>query len=387
MSSTPSEERAANARAALFVDAAAARLGLNPTDLRCLDLVIGEETITPSRLAALSGLTSGAITGVLDRLEAAGLVRRDSDPADRRRFVVRLLPDRQAEVDELYAGLVHGIDGLLAGLGEPERAAVEAYRVAHRDLLERETLLLRAGSREDGEVVPPAASAPAEPAGVWLQSAPRRGIVRATLIFESGAARLTFHTTAIPGQETRLVAEAGNSRLNLTADAGADDLFSAAFTGPRPDLRVAGATITVRYRFRGFLQRRSAEISLNPEVRWTIVVRGGLSDLDGDLRGLMLDGLDLKGGATRLKLALPEPKGSVRLLFKGNTSAAELRHPASAALSLDVAGTVERLRFGSGRAVSARGKTHHETDGYAGSVDRYQAVFKGNASQLVVRPD
>jgi DNA-binding MarR family transcriptional regulator len=381
MSSTPQRERAENARAAAFGDAVAARLGLNATDLRCLDLVIGEDAISPTRLASLSGLTSGAITGVLDRLEAAGLVRRDADPIDRRRFVVRVLPDRQAEIDELYAGLVGGLDRILAAYDEPARAAIDGFRTAHRDLLEQETLRLRARATEDR---PPVAEAEA-PAGVVVERAPRQGLTRGTLIFESGAARLTFHSTAIPGQsETRLVAEAGNSRLALTADANPDDLYSASFSGPRPETRVAGGTVTIRYRFRGFLQRRSAEIALNPEVRWTIVVRGGLSDFDADVRGLPLDGLDLKGGATRVVLILPEPRGTVRLLFKGNASKADVRYPRTTPLSLDVKGNVEKLRFAGGRALAVRGKTHQETESYAGSVDRFQAVFRGNATDLVV---
>jgi DNA-binding MarR family transcriptional regulator len=380
MSSTPEQERAENARAAAFGDAVAARLGLNATDLRCLDLVIGEDAISPTRLASLSGLTSGAITGVLDRLEAAGLVRRDADPIDRRRFVVRVLPDRQAEIEELYAGLVGGLDQILAAYDTASRAAIDGFRSARRDLLERETLRLRARATEDRPAAEPTAAT-----GVIVERAPRHGLTRGTLIFESGAARLTFHSTAIPGQgETRLVAEAGNSRLALTADANPDDLYSASYSGPRPETRVAGGTVTIRYRFRGFLQRRTAEIALNPEVRWTIVVRGGLSDFDVDVRALTLDGLDLKGGATRIALLLPEPRGTVRLLFKGNASAAELRHPRNAPISLDVKGNVEKLRFGGGRALAVRGKSHQETEGYAGSVDRFQAVFRGNATDLTV---
>src|SRR4051794_38680376 len=196
MSSTPEHERAENARAAAFGDAVAARLGLNATDLRCLDLVIGEDAISPTRLASLSGLTSGAITGVLDRLEAAGLVRRDADPTDRRRFVVRVLPDRQAEINELYSGLVSGVDALLAGYPADARVVVEAFRAAHRDLLERETLRLRAKAAEDR----PESALPGASDAV-VERAPRGGLGRATLIFESGAARLTFHATPVAGQE------------------------------------------------------------------------------------------------------------------------------------------------------------------------------------------
>ena len=76
-------------RAALFQEAAAERLGLNVTDLRCLAMAHAEPGMSASRLAELSGLTSGAITGVLDRLERAGLLRREADPDDRRRTLVR----------------------------------------------------------------------------------------------------------------------------------------------------------------------------------------------------------------------------------------------------------------------------------------------------------
>ena len=70
----------------------ASSLGLNATDLRCLELAWSEAEMTPTRLAELSGLTSGAVTGVLDRLERARFVRRESDPNDRRRLLVRVDP-------------------------------------------------------------------------------------------------------------------------------------------------------------------------------------------------------------------------------------------------------------------------------------------------------
>ena len=89
-------------RAALFQEAAAERLGLNVTDLRCLAMAHAEPGMTASRLAELSGLTSGAITGVLDRLERANLVRREADPADRRRTLVRGVPGREQEFRDTY---------------------------------------------------------------------------------------------------------------------------------------------------------------------------------------------------------------------------------------------------------------------------------------------
>ena len=62
----------------------AARLGLNPTDHRCLDLLHGQGEVTAGGLAEWTGLTTGAVTGMIDRLERAGFIRREAHPTDRR---------------------------------------------------------------------------------------------------------------------------------------------------------------------------------------------------------------------------------------------------------------------------------------------------------------
>src|SRR5437762_3613220 len=79
--------RALSAQAAAYYEALAERLGLNAPDLRSLELLSVEAGLTPGRLAELTGLTTGAITGVLDRLEKAGLVKREPDAQDRRRIL------------------------------------------------------------------------------------------------------------------------------------------------------------------------------------------------------------------------------------------------------------------------------------------------------------
>src|SRR6266436_276162 len=64
----------------LFHHAVAERLGIGPTDHKCLDLLRERGAITGSELAGLTGLTTGAITGVVARLETAGFLRRKPDP-------------------------------------------------------------------------------------------------------------------------------------------------------------------------------------------------------------------------------------------------------------------------------------------------------------------
>src|SRR5215469_18067052 len=69
----------------LFHHAVAVRLGLGPTDHKCLDLLRERGPMTGSDLGAITGLTSGAITGVVARLDRAGYLRREPDPLDGRR--------------------------------------------------------------------------------------------------------------------------------------------------------------------------------------------------------------------------------------------------------------------------------------------------------------
>lgn len=75
-----------------FDGLAAQRLGVTETDLHCLNIIETSGRLSAGELAAASGLTAGAITGVLDRLETAGFARRVPDPADRRRVNVKVTP-------------------------------------------------------------------------------------------------------------------------------------------------------------------------------------------------------------------------------------------------------------------------------------------------------
>jgi DNA-binding MarR family transcriptional regulator len=73
-------------------DAACRALGVNRTDGRCLDIIDREGPVAAGRLAQASGLTTAAVTAVIDRLERAGYARRIDDPKDRRRVLVELTP-------------------------------------------------------------------------------------------------------------------------------------------------------------------------------------------------------------------------------------------------------------------------------------------------------
>jgi DNA-binding MarR family transcriptional regulator len=85
-----------------FDNRAAEALGVNLTDLHCLNIVENRGGVTAGALAVEAGLTTGAVTGVVDRLERAGYARRVPDPADRRRVKIEVTDHFYARADEIW---------------------------------------------------------------------------------------------------------------------------------------------------------------------------------------------------------------------------------------------------------------------------------------------
>ena len=85
-----------------FDNLAAERLGLNRTDLHCLNIIENSGGLTAGELADEAGLTTGAVTGVIDRLERAGYARRVSDPADRRRVKLEVTPKFYSRANKIW---------------------------------------------------------------------------------------------------------------------------------------------------------------------------------------------------------------------------------------------------------------------------------------------
>ena len=81
---------------------AAEQLGINETDLHCLNIIENSGGLTAGELAAQSGLTNGAITGVLDRLERVGFARRVLDTNDRRRVHVEVTPEFYKRAERIW---------------------------------------------------------------------------------------------------------------------------------------------------------------------------------------------------------------------------------------------------------------------------------------------
>jgi len=78
-------------------------LGVNETDLRCLELLLAADELSPRELSVQLGLTTGSVTAMLDRLEKAQLLARTPHPVDRRRTVVKVTPDGARRCYEIIA--------------------------------------------------------------------------------------------------------------------------------------------------------------------------------------------------------------------------------------------------------------------------------------------
>jgi DNA-binding MarR family transcriptional regulator len=121
-----------------FHELVARRFGLNATDTRCLSFVAraGATEVTAGDLGRATGLTTGAITGILDRLERAEFVERIRDANDRRRVIVRPRPEACGRVAKLYESLGAAIMKLASSYTTAELEIIG-------DFLERDLAILK----------------------------------------------------------------------------------------------------------------------------------------------------------------------------------------------------------------------------------------------------
>ena len=127
----------------LFHHAVAERLGLGPTDHKCLDLLRDRGTMTGSELSAITGLTSGAITGVVSRLERAGYLRREQDPSDGRKQI--LSPARKGvNIQEVINPLREDVAASLEDFDSHQLTAISEFLSRSTGLIYRHAALLRA---------------------------------------------------------------------------------------------------------------------------------------------------------------------------------------------------------------------------------------------------
>jgi DNA-binding MarR family transcriptional regulator len=123
----------------LFDAVVSERAGINRTDWRCLDILGTRGPMTAGQLAQAVRLTTGAVTGVLDRLEAAGLVRRARDADDRRKVIVELTDEVARRGAPVYGPLVADAATAHAVFDTAELETITKFVQIERELLARHT--------------------------------------------------------------------------------------------------------------------------------------------------------------------------------------------------------------------------------------------------------
>jgi DNA-binding MarR family transcriptional regulator len=337
---------------ASFFRVAAARLGLAVTDLQVLDILdILDLTggTSAGQLAEVTGLTTGAITKILNRLEEAGLVRREPDQSDGRKVVVRLKEggDKLLEVRSLL-NTTPAWDAAASRFDTEKLAFLLEFLQQANEMSQNEIVQLQGGS--SGKLA--------------IYSAPLEDL-------ESGKLAITC----------------GISQLIVRADERMDNLYQARCEGPVPDVKANEGVVTIRYprRLLGLGRAEgTADVALTTAVPWRIALKGGSAEIIGELGGLDLAGLEVKGGFSKIHLVLPAPSGAVPIRILGGAPEIVVRRPAGVAARVQVKGWVAETIFDDQTISGAGNNMRLQSPGYDPTAPGYTIEITSYATRVAV---
>jgi DNA-binding MarR family transcriptional regulator len=335
---------------ASFVRAAAARMGVTVTDMQVIESLTSSGPMTAGQLADLTGLTTGAITGMLNRLEEAGLVRRERDPEDGRRVIVRINPDTDQ---------IRGIGPSFDSIGKALEEQISRYNDEQIAFLVEFLKRSNAASRQEIR---------------WLREAPRNeeDVYSAPL------------EDVVSG---RLVVASGLTQLTVRADAGMTELYQGRFEGSVPDVKTKDGVVTIRYPRHLWVLgggQGAAEVTLNVALPWWIVIQGGASDITAELGSLNLAGLEVKGGLSTIRLELPVPSGVVPIRISGGASQVTVRRPAGVPARVHLKGWASEFVFDDQRFSNLGNDVRLQSPGYEGTAPGYDIEVSSSVSMVTI---
>jgi predicted transcriptional regulator len=137
------ELKISSSRGIIFHQTLADFLGLNITDHKCLGFLLEEGPQTAGKLAELTSLTTGAVTGVIDRLEKAGYVKRERDPHDRRRVMIAPVYDNQVRMGSLFLSLYESSIEMCSHYTDQELSVILRFVAESSQMMVKETEKLK----------------------------------------------------------------------------------------------------------------------------------------------------------------------------------------------------------------------------------------------------
>lgn len=332
--------------------AAAEAHGVGATDFDALVLLDTAGPVAAGRMAEAMAITTGAVTGLIDRLERAGWVQRTRHEADRRQVLIELAPARREQLEAHWKERERLVAEALDADEDAELAPL-LEAIAERTLASLARPAVPRGERGEG---------PSDKASD-NERAPVGDIAHGRLRFATGVSRVALRGARIK------------------------DLYRATFHGKRPQIAVEPDGL-VSLQYKGFswfgMTGVSAELALTTAVPWAIEIRRGVSHLNADLRELEVTSIDITGGASECELALPRPRGLAMVRITGGASKLVVVRPRGAAAQVVIRGGASNLVFDDQRIGAVGGATRLSTPGWDAAPDRWTIELTGGASSLSV---
>jgi DNA-binding MarR family transcriptional regulator len=345
--------RRVNLQGSFFGQTVAIRFGLSESDIETLEALIDMGASTAGRLSELTGLTSGAVTRVIDRLEQAGFVRRVADPADRRRVIVEAIPEKVAAVQATLNRVGSASADEIGRYTDAQLALITDFLTKMEQITREEATSLRenAGSEAGAEDGGGAGSE---------HSAPLGGLMSAKLHVRSGL-----------------------SALRLRDGADPRDLYRASFEGATPQVRLRDGRVLVQYRGIPFdWRKRTATFGLNTTIPWTIEAMGGIQRVEADLRSVDLRKFDLVGGTERIQVELGPVIGEVPIRIVGGSRTIRIERPRGVPAQLKIVGSTSSATIDGIKAGRKGGATTLKSAGFDGARDRITIDVVGGSKSI-----
>lgn len=298
------ELRKINGFGAAFFRVVATQTGMAAdTDIQVMDILDLAGEVSAGQLADLMGMTTGAIARILNRLEEAGLVRRERDPNDGRRVIVRLErgKDEMRKIHSILDSFEKTRDEVVSRYDEEQLAFLLEFLQHSNALSRKELALLQEVSPDEEKIF----------------SAPFEDLSRGRLVVSSCA------------------------QLTLRTSEGMAELYQARFEGSVPNVVARDGVVTIRYPRRLLDlsgEQRQAVVTLSRAIPWQIVIQNGGSTVTAELGDLNLVSFEIKGGGSMIHLNLPVPSGVVPIRISGGGSEIIVRRPSGVAVRAHLEG-------------------------------------------------